>query len=94
MWLDLKKIEEDLNVEKLQEAFVKLRNDIALSEIEKRAISKFTDKFISCSLNPDTVHNDPVVGTRVVDIVKSVICHKCTSPYGDRCKYGFPSKVH
>ena len=93
LWLNIAKIEEDINEDNLQEAFIKLRNDISLTESEKHTISKFTDRFISCSLNPSTVHRDPTVGKRIVDIVKAVNCHKCTSPcqkYGDRCKYGFP----
>ena len=72
---------------------MKLRNDEHLTNSQKLAISKFTDRFISCSLNPNTVHNDATVGERIIDIVKSVNCHKCTSPcakYGDCCKYGFP----
>ena len=44
-------------------------------------------------MNPATVHEDPTIGSRIIDIVKAVNCHKCISPcqkYGDRCKYGFP----
>ena len=49
--------------------------------------------FISCSLNPKTIHEDPEVGQRIIDIIKKVNCHNCTNPchnYGDKCKYGFP----
>ena len=41
LWLDIKKIEKDLIVEKWKEAFIKLWNDIALSEIEKSAVGTF-----------------------------------------------------
>ena len=58
LWLNIAKIEEDINEDNLQEAFIKLRNDISLTESEKHTISKFTDRFISCSLNPATVHKD------------------------------------
>ena len=49
--------------------------------------------FCSCSLNPDTVHEDKEVGKQVIDIIKAVNCHNCTNPcekYGDKCKYGYP----
>ena len=97
LWLDIKSIEKELSLGNqqvtLQDAFMKLRNDICLNESEKEAVAKFTDKFISCSLNPTTIHEDPAVGARIINIVKSVNCHNCTGPcakYGDRCKYNFP----
>ena len=33
------------------------------------------------------------IGKKIIDIVKDVNCHNCTSPcekYGDKCKYGYP----
>ena len=77
----------------LTEAFRKLREDTKLSEVEKDAIAKFTDMFITCSLNPDTVHADKDVGKRIVKIAQDVNCHNCTNPckkYEGKCKYGFP----
>jgi hypothetical protein len=102
LWLDIKEIEksppfkENLQEKRdgnLSEAFRKLRDDIKLNEAEKDAIAKLTDMFITCSLNPDTVHEDPDVGKRIIDIVGHVNCHNCTNPcerYGDKCRYGFP----
>ena len=52
--------------------------------------------FVTCSLNPKTVHEDIDVGERIVDIVKNVNCHGCTNPcekYGDKCKYFHPRKL-
>merc|ERR1711888_538154 len=49
--------------------------------------------FITCSLNPDTVHEDEQIGRKIIDIIREVNCHNCTSPcekYGDKCKYGYP----
>ena len=49
--------------------------------------------FCTCSLNPNTVHKELHVGKKIVDIIKQVNCHHCTSPckkFGDKCKYGFP----
>ena len=102
LWLDMKTIEKlpifkdkDNKTDSgyLSEAFRKFRDDEKLSEKEKDAIANFTDMFISCSLNPNTIHEDPEVGQRIIDIIKKVNCHNCTNPcqnYGDTCKYGFP----
>ena len=94
LWLDIKEIEKDLQTAgNLNEAFLKLRHDTPLSESEKTALSNFTDKFITCSTNPNTVHTDAEVGARIVKKVNAVNCHRCTAPcskYGERCKYSFP----
>jgi hypothetical protein len=65
-----------------------LRDDVELSEAEKDM-----DMFITCSLNPDTVHEDKEIGKRIIAIIKEVNRHNCTRPckrFGDKCKYGFP----
>ena len=100
IWADLKEIEKlpqlqenGVGNETISEAFKKLRDDVTLTEDEKRAIAILTDMFVSCSLNPDTVHTDKALGQSIVDIIKEVNCHNCTNPcekYGDKCKYGFP----
>ena len=100
LWLNIKEIElspkfqdDDIRPGTLSEAFRKFRDDVKLTETEKKAIAKFTDMFVTCSLNPNTVHDDPKVGARIIDIIKHVNCHHCTNPcekYGDKCKYGFP----
>ena len=75
------------------EAFKQLREDVMLSEDEKEAVANFTDMFITCSLNPDTVHDEIDLGIRIVEIVSTVNCHHCTNPcknYSEKCKYGFP----
>ena len=77
----------------LSDAFRKLRDDVKLSEEDKSAITKLTDMFITCSLNPDTIHKDEEIGKQRIAIIKQVNCHNCTNPcekYGDKCKYGFP----
>ena len=65
LWLDMKKIEAlpiffDVEREpgngKLSHAFRKFRDDEKLSEDEKIAIEQFTDLFVTCSLNPKTIH--------------------------------------
>ena len=64
-----------------------------LSNAEKKAIVKFTDMFVTCSLNPATIHEDKDIGHKIVNIIKEVNCHRCTNPckkFGDKCKYGFP----
>ena len=102
LWLDIKEIEklrsfcEKMKCEKsgyLFEAFKKLRDNTKLTEEEKEAVATLTDMFITCSLNPDTVHNDKEIGKRIIEIVRAVNCHHCTGPcsqYLDKCKYGFP----
>ena len=100
IWANLKEIEKlpkfqenGVGNEILSEAFKKLRDDIKLNEKEKKAIETLTDMFVSCSLNPDTVHADKDLGKLIVKIVKEVNCHNCTNPcknHGDDCKYGFP----
>ena len=100
IWVDINEIEKlpefndnEVGNGKLSEAFGKLRDDVKLSEDEKRAIAILTDMFTSCSLNPDTVHTNTKLGKLIVQIVKEVNCHNCTNPcknYGDACKYGFP----
>ena len=102
LWLDLKYIEEspifNENTEHhssnhLSEAFRKFRDDVKLNEAEKEAVAKLTDMFITCSLNPDTVHTDKEIGKRIVEIAMDVNCHHCTQPckkYEDKCRYGFP----
>ena len=100
LWLDIKAIENSEQFIKnnkgkgsLSEAFKNLRDDNELSEEEKLAIETFTDMFVSCSLNPDTIHEDKALGKKIIDIVKAVNGHNCTNPcekYGDKCKYGYP----
>ena len=94
LWLDIKEIEKDMQTAgNLNNAFLNLRHDTPLSEEEKSAISKFTDRYITCTPNPNIVHKDPQVGARIIEKVKAVNCHRCTGPcskFGDRCKYGFP----
>ena len=102
LWLDIKEIENSppfnerpaqKRNEILSNGFQKLRDDLKLSEEEKCAIAKLTDMFITCSLNPETVHKDKEIGKQIITIVKQVNCHRCTNPckrYGDKCKYGFP----
>ena len=77
----------------LSKAFQKFRDDEKLNADEKDAITKLTDEFITCSLNPDTVHETKDVGKRIVEIAKEVNCHHCTKKCDtncDNCKYGFP----
>ena len=100
IWLDIKEIEKlpqfqegNCRTGTLTEAFKKLRDDIKLTEAEKEAIVRLTDMFVSCSLNPDTIHEDKEIGKKIVRIIQEVNCHNCTGPcqkYGDKCKYGFP----
>ena len=94
LWLDLQEIEKDMQTAgNLNQAFLNLRHDVPLSDNEKAAISKFTDKFVTCSNNPNTVHRDAEVGARIVEKVNAVNTHRCTGPcskYGGRCKYNFP----
>mgnify|MGYP001274013373 FL=1 len=102
LWLDIKEIGNSLQFKEkeqekrngiLTEAFGKLRDDVKLSSAEKEAIAKLTDMFVTCSLNPDTIHEDKTIGQKIVNIIKEVNCHRCTNPcekYGDKCKYGFP----
>ena len=74
-------------------AFRKLRENCSLTEDEKKAIAKFTDTFISCSLNPQTVHANQEKARKIVEVIQEVNCHNCTSPckkFGEKCKYGFP----
>ena len=66
----------------LSKAFEKLRHDIQLTDAEKLAIKVFTDMFITCTLNPDTVHEDKSKGKKIVDIINEVNCHNCTK----KCK--------
>jgi hypothetical protein len=100
LWLNIKEIENSMTFQSeetpsgtLSEAFRKFRDDVKLTEAEKKAVAKFTDMFVTCSLNPNTVHDDPQIGERIINIIKQVNCHRCTNPcekYGDKCKYGFP----
>ena len=100
LWLDIKEIEKLKPFQEgncrdgtLSDAFQKLRNDVKLNEAEKEAIVKLTDMFISCSLNPDTIHEDKDIGKKIIEIIQEVNCHNCTNPcknYGDSCKYNFP----
>ena len=49
--------------------------------------------FITCSLNPDTVHKDKIKGKRIIEIIKEVNCHHCTTKcksFEWKCKYAFP----
>ena len=66
LWLDIKKIEESGNLadgesenyaQYISEAFRKLRDNIKLTLEEKDAIKTLTDKFTTCSLNPEKVGN-------------------------------------
>ena len=87
LWLDIKDIEnsqpfietpnEGRN-EILSDAFRKLRDDVKLSEEDKSAIAKLTDVFITCSLNPDTIHEDDAIGKQIIALIKKVSCHNCT----------------
>ena len=68
LWLNIKEIElspkfhaDDIRPGTLSGAFRKFRDDVKLTETEKKAIAKFTDMFVTCSLNPNTVHDDPKV---------------------------------
>ena len=104
LWLDIQEIEkstefrenfEDIISENrttlLTQAFSKFRDNDKLTETEKLAIAKLTDMFITCSLNPDTVHE--TMGKRLVDIVLTVNSHHHTrtcQKYMDKCHYGFP----
>ena len=97
LWLNMKELEKSspLRNEKghISEAFKKLREDVKLSEEEKEAVATFTDMFITCSLNPDTVHEEKDLGLQIVQIASTVNCHHCTNPcknYSEKCKYGFP----
>ena len=102
LWLDVQEIENSPQFEKkeqgkgngiISEALKNLRDDVKLSNAEKEAIAKLTDMFITCSLNPKTVHKDEEIGKQIITIIKQVNCHRCTNPckrYGDKCKYGFP----
>ena len=77
----------------MSDAFRNFREEKELSEEEKGAIEAFTDMFVSCSLNPETIHEDKEVGQKIVNIIKAVNHHNCTNPcekYGEKCKYGFP----
>jgi hypothetical protein len=68
LWLDMKEIEkselfktnlpEKSGSGNLSGAFRKLRDDVKLNDSDKDAIAIFTDMFVTCSLNPDTVHED------------------------------------
>ena len=61
--------------------------------MKKKVIANFTDAFISCSLNPQTVHANQEKGRKIVEIIQEVNCHNCTIPckkFGEKCKYGFP----
>ena len=68
LWLDMKKIEEselfkaklheDSSPGNLSEAFRKLRDNVKLNDSEKEVIAIFTDLFVTCSLNPETAHED------------------------------------
>ena len=73
LWLDVQKIENSPQFEKkeqgkgngiLSEAFKKLRDDVKLSNAEKEAIAKLTDMFVTCSLNPNTIHEDKDIGQK------------------------------
>ena len=102
LWLDIKKIEE-LIISKdnsktvkpgdLSNAFMNLRHDTKLKDAEKVAIQRFTDTFISCSLNPKTVHKDLEKGQQIVQTIKEVNLHHCTrkcKSYEGKCRYAFP----
>ena len=102
LWLDIVGIEnssifKDAKTEEqtnhLSEAFRKFRDDEKLTEEEKKAIALLTDTFITCSLNPDSVHKKIKIGQRVIAIAKEVNCHHCTKKCDincEKCKYGFP----
>ena len=102
LWLDIKKIEEliitkdnskSVQPGDLSNAFLNLRHDTQLKNSEKVAIQRFTDMFISCSLNPNTVHDDPEKGQKIVKIIQEVNRHHCTrkcKSYEGKCRYAFP----
>ena len=68
----------------LVSAFKKLRFEEQLTEEEKNSLVLFTDRFISCSLNPNLMTQE------VIDIVKEVNIHRCTTKCQYQCKYSFP----
>ena len=90
LWLDLEKIENELDKDQtnkkmnLVSAFKKLRFEEQLTEEEKNSLVLFTDRFISCSLNPNLMTQE------VIDIVKEVNIHRCTTKCQYQCKYSFP----
>ena len=102
LWLDIEKIEEVITSKDttgtlrfgiLSNAFIKLRENSQLTDTEKLAIKRFTDMFITCTLNENIVHEDPTKGRKIVDTIKEVNCHNCTSKcqsYAGKCKYSFP----
>ena len=109
LWLDLKNIEKSAPFIKrlaekgiengmsiLSDAFCKFRDNLKLNETEKYAIAIFTDMFITCSLNPNTVgkaFDMDDFGRRIVTIAMEVNCHHHTrscKKYQDKCRYGFP----
>ena len=87
LWLDIKKIKvlimnkdnsKTVKPGDLSNAFMNLRHDIKLKNAEKVAIQRFTDTFISCSLNLKTVHKDPEKGQKIVQTIKEANMHYCT----------------
>ena len=88
-----KEVGKTLKTGNLSKAFENLRHDIKLTDDEKLAIKVFTDMFITCSLNPNTVHEDKSKGKKIVDIVNEVNCHNCTKKcksFEGKCRYSFP----
>ena len=63
---------KDKNNGCLLEAFRKLRDNEKLSDQEKEAIATLTDMFVTCSLNPDTIHEDKQIGKRIIDLSMSI----------------------
>ena len=70
-------------MEDIKEALNKIKDEKILNESEKKALTKFADMFISCSLK------DP----RTEDIVKHVNMHhhtKTCRKYGCTCRFYYP----
>ena len=86
LWLDWEEMgEEDsnINTDALIKAFKIIRKDKMLGDEEKKSLTKFTDKFISCS------KHDPLTA----DIVNEVNVHhhtKACRKYGTNCRFDFP----
>ena len=88
LWLDIKDIEKlpIFSGNHLSKGFEKLREDVKLNDMEKEAISNFTNLFITCSTNP-------IFNKKAVEIAKEVNYHHCTrscKKYEDKCRFDFP----
>ena len=71
----------------LKDAFKKFQTNGVLKDYEEKAVLNFVDKFTSVCLAP------AVVGSHVVDLVKSVNMHRHTKAcrkYSTHCRFSFP----